>query len=368
MRGGREGERVGWSISSLITTRSQPGHDPTTIAVLRNEVRPREVCSGVMTKQRLSLTALSLAASLALFAGCGVGSSAPGGFPQPAATMAAEGQPEDRSGGGAVPEAPTDPAAERQVARTGSISVSVTDVLAAAQQLRVLAESAGGLVTAENIVTTAAGSTASSRVVVAVPSDALGATMDAIAKLGELRTRTVTATDVTTQVVDVEARIKTLRESIERIRALMDRTGSIGDIARVESELTQRQSELEAMLAEQKSLKDRVALAPITVTLLAPGQVTTANPLWDGLVDGWEAMIASVAALLRLVGALVPFVALLALVAAPLLWWRRRMRARPGVSTPPAQPEAPTQPAQPVATPQAPETPQPPPEGGASDQ
>lgn len=218
---------------------------------------------------------------------------------------------------------------ERQIARTGALTLRCEDVTVTADRLRELAESLGGFVSTESVWTSERVTpSGTSRIVFSVPATSMDRFMAEAAKAGELVTRSTTAKDVTEQVVDVEARIKTLRESIERIRALMNKAGSIADIAKVESELTRRQSELEALLATQKALQSQVERSTVSVTLLRQGQSDTdPNPLWQGLVRGWEALLNSIAALLMTIGAVLPFAAIGVLAGWPLVRFLRKRRA-----------------------------------------
>lgn len=241
----------------------------------------------------------------------------------------------------AVPRSPTEPgqgpSTERQVTRTGALTIRTGDVQQAAARLREIAQAHQGIVVDEQIHVV--GDTSEpTRVVISAPSASLTRVMDEAATVGEVLDRSVTATDVTDRVVDVDARIRTLRASIERIRTLMQRTGSIKEIASVEGELTERQGELESLLATQAALKNQVERAPITVTLVRPDQVTVpANPLVVGLVQGWEALQKSISVLLTVVGGVLPFALVGALIAWPLVH-RRRTRGSRGadnVSPPP---------------------------------
>lgn len=229
------------------------------------------------------------------------------------------------------------PTTDRQVARTAALSLRCADLNATAEQLRQLAESMGGYVASESIWTSANTASGNSRIVLSVPSENLDRFLTEAAKLGELVTRSVTARDVTEQVVDVDARIRTLRASIDRIRALMDKAGSVTEIARVEEELTRRQSELESLLAKQKALRNQVERAPVTVTLLRTGQSdTTQNPLLIGLSQGWDALQNSIAALFVLIGGLLPFALLAGAIGWPIVRrYRRRAAARKAASAEP---------------------------------
>ncbi|MFV0429345.1 MAG: DUF4349 domain-containing protein [Arachnia sp.] len=215
----------------------------------------------------------------------------------------------------------------RYVVRSGMITVRVKDVTAAAAQLRTLAHSHDGLVTNEYISTGEIHK--SSFVELSIPSQELDTIMDAAAEVGELESRSIVAEDVTGNVVDLESRIQTLRDSIQRLRGLMEQSGSVGDIAKVEAELTARQSELEALLAQQKYLQQSVEQATVSVTLLGPSEVATPNPILEGLQSGWSALLTSISMVLTLAGGLLPFLLLAALVAIPLwLRWKKAAPAR----------------------------------------
>ena len=141
---------------------------------------------------------------------------------------------------------------------------------------------------------------------------------------------TACAEPVTDEVVDTDARIRVLEASIARVTALMDRAGTVTEIAQVESELARRQAELESLTARQEYLSTITERATVWVTLQS-APVDTTNPFRAGLLGGWDALGASARALLVVVGALLPFAAVLALVGGPVVWWlSRRRSARAG--------------------------------------
>jgi len=299
--------------------------------------------------------AVAAAVLLLALAGC----ASPSSSEVPNVPVAAGGAPvgtggDAKSQDAATPAAGTysgASASERKVARTAQLTLAITDPARSAKEVRAAAEALGGYVSNENVVTEQKDGfyVQPSSVTVSVPSAKLDDALDALSKLGDVRSRVVTAADVTTQVVDIEARIKTLRESIARIEALMAKTGSVTEIATVERELTQRQSELESMVAQQQALADSVAMAPVTVTLRPAQTVSDPNPLWQGLSGGWAALLTSLRVLITVLGALLPFAVIALAVWLPIRWWRRRHRS---VIVPPAQgtppPAAPAAPAVPV--------------------
>lgn len=269
--------------------------------------------------------------SLLLLAGCSAGASAP------AAGDAAGGRVEPELGSVPMPAGePTEGGqfgTDPQIARTAMVELKVDDVEKAAGQLRALASSAGGQVLSENLIAAVADTSPSgSSLVLSVDSTKLDGTLDQLKSIGTIVSRVVTAEDVTTQVADVNARLKTLEASIDRLRELSERAGSIKELTELESELTSRIAERDSLVAQQKILAGRVAQSPITITLItAPpaGELETTG-FFGGLAAGWNALVATARMLLTVLGAVLPFVVVIGVVVVPVLLWRqRRNRPRP---------------------------------------
>lgn len=243
-----------------------------------------------------------------------------------------------------------DPAAAlRKVTRHADLSLRVTDLAAAASRIRAAATAAGGLVVAEQVSsdptptptarplddTTGSGaettrSTGSGTVTVSVPAARLDATLDELAKVGTVLSRETGTDDVTGTYVDTQSRVASMQASVARVRALMGRATKLSDIVSLEGELSRREADLEALQTQLATLKDAVALSPVTVRLttdVAPVPEPAPTGFVAGLTAGWRAFTSSVTVVLTGLGALLPFAGLAALVGVPaVLWWRRRPR------------------------------------------
>lgn len=231
--------------------------------------------------------------------------------------------------------------AAQMLARTANLSLKVKDLGEAATRVRAAALAAGGIVTAENLRSTSdAGTGMSGTISIAVPNSRLDDALDKLAVLGKVTDRQVTSEDVASQVVDTQSRIKTQRASVDRVRALMAQATKIEQVVALESELAQREADLEALESGLASLKDRVAMSPIVVSLfttkapLAPLAADTG--FLTGLRNGWHAFTAATAALLTVLGGVLPFAIFFAVVGYPLWVWSRRRAARRGPRTPAA--------------------------------
>ncbi|HEU0238666.1 MAG TPA: DUF4349 domain-containing protein [Micromonosporaceae bacterium] len=273
--------------------------------------------------------------------GTGESDQVPGGA---AATDGSTGNRSTNGGGtaGKPGAAPVQPAQlQRSIIHNGQITLRVDDVDEQAARITALAAGANGYVGGDDRTIDANRSTAT--LTLRIPADRFDATLNAIAGYGTEESRVVTTQDVTDQVIDVTARLRTQQASVDRIRALLAQAKTVGEIVSIESELTQRESDLESLEAQQAHLGDLTALSTITVTLLGPQAKVVATKhkpagFLGGLDRGWHAFVASIVWLLMVIGAILPFAALLGAIAWLVRVLQRRIQARrmPALATAPA--------------------------------
>jgi len=125
----------------------------------------------------------------------------------------------------------------------------------------------------------------SARLVLRVPSTSLDASLDSLARIGKVESRSITATDVTDEARDLDARVATLRATRDRLRQLLERAASVSDIAAVETQLARVQQDLESLEGRQKSLRTNVALSELSVSIeqrhvLGPLGLVAAGLAW----------------------------------------------------------------------------------------
>jgi len=214
-------------------------------------------------------------------------------------------------------------ATDRSIVRNATVTVEVDEVGRSAAQVREIAASLDGVVAQED---TALSDSAEPRswLVVRVPADALDTALVRLAELGDVVQQGGSTDDVTGQVVDLQARIESQQASVERVRALLAEAESLGDVVTIEAELTRRQADLEALQAQAALLADQVALATVTVTLIEPS--TSTGGFGDGLRAGWDAFVRSAQTLATGLGAILPFLAVLAVILLPIAVLVRRRR------------------------------------------
>jgi hypothetical protein len=242
---------------------------------------------------------------------------------------------------------------DRRIARTAALSVQVKDIARAAAAVRAAAAAVQGIVVSEQmggvgdprpVPLAGSGFGGFGTLTLSVPAAQLDATLDQLARVGTVLSRSTSSQDVTDQYVDTESRVKSMTASLDRVRSLMARATTIGQVVTLESELSRREADLESLQAQLAELKGSVERSTVTVSLSTP--VAAAAPgdtgFLAGLRGGWHAFKASATAVLTFFGAVLPFAVLVALLGWPALWWRRRRQAATVTASPaPAAPGAP---------------------------
>ncbi len=236
--------------------------------------------------------------------------------------------------------------AGRDIIYRGAIEVKVKDLARAVARAESLALDVDGVVFSEQTSADPSHPKAGdATLTLRVPPTQFAATLDALGRLGKELSRNRSAEDVTTQVADVDSRVRTQERSVERVRALLAKANTIGEVVSIESELSRREADLESLQAQLARLKDVTDLATIDVSIYSPrpgGQAVHETDqnlgFLSGLRGGWDAFVAIVLVGLTVLGAVIPFVVTAALVGLPA-YLLLRSRLPPGPTATPATPD-----------------------------
>ncbi len=209
--------------------------------------------------------------------------------------------------------------------RVASLTVAVKgapNVARQADAADAIALTAGGDVDSDDRTS---GRHASANLLLRVPPAALQPTLRQLAKLGDERFRKLSTTDVTQEVADVGSRIASARDSIKRLRVLYASAQKVRDVIQIENELNTREAALESLQARQRSLSLETADATINLSLVTAAKKKAAvvhhkpakhrGGFVGGLDRGWDGFVAAAVWVAGAVGTVLPFVALLAILA-----------------------------------------------------
>ncbi len=312
-----------------------------------------------MTRMRTSaaVAGVFLAAAV-LLSGCSAGNgsdsasdSASGRAPDQGSAAAPESKPGQGQAGQGQPgtDSKGAPAAQptisRAIIKTGSLAVEVEHDKVSGQRQKAIGVITGlrGQVASEDTTSDNDGRITRANLVLKVPTGSYETAIERLSGLGKRTSIHQESSNVTEQVVDVDSRIASQRASLNRMRALLAKATTIGDVVSVESELTRREADLEALLAKQKNLSLQTELATLTLTLAEKGKEPVVEKAEDpgflsGLRGGWDAFTATFSALATAFGAVLPFLIAFLLIGYPIWRFRTRFRRPPAPAVATAAP------------------------------
>ena len=223
----------------------------------------------------------------------------------------------------------------RAVISTGQVTIHTKSISRARAEVIRLVSSWDGVVADEQTSSNARGRAVESTLTLRVPTARFAAAMAAFADLGDVEQQSRKSEDVTTKVIDNDARVRAAERSIRQIEALLGRAEKLSDIIAIESDLARRQADLDSLKSQQAYLADQTSQSTINVYLSLPSKVPPAKAethgFLAGLSSGWTALGSATVATLTVVGALLPFAVLLTVLGVPI-WLVVRRRLAGGVS------------------------------------
>jgi len=209
-----------------------------------------------------------------------------------------------------------------------TVDVRRGGVPAAADRAGTIALGAGGEIDADNRTS---GRFATASLQLRVPPEALQSVLRQLSGLGHESSRALSTTDVTQKVADVKSRVQSAQDSITQLRTLYASAHKVSDLIAIESELNSREADLESLQAQQRTLQRQTAMSTIGLTLQTatpaaskPVQHHHRGGFLGGLERGWDGFVSAATWVATALGTVLPFLALLAVLAlAGRLLWRR---------------------------------------------
>jgi hypothetical protein len=180
--------------------------------------------------------------------------------------------------------------ADQKIIKTGDISIEVPDVTKALARVRAMALQLGGYVGGSQAGTRDEPATLTLR----IPADRFE---DALARLheldGDVVVEATSEQDVTSAVVDLEARITNLQASEKQYRTLLGQAVKVEDILAVQTRLDDVRGQIEQLQAQHKELSGLADLSTLSVTLI-PSALQQAAGNWDPgktIADAFAALV-----------------------------------------------------------------------------
>lgn len=161
---------------------------------------------------------------------------------------------------------------ERLIIRNGSISLSVDDTISAQAAIEGIVNglaAQGAFIVSSNEYGGTSGKPYIS-MNIRVPADQFDSVMNQIedmATQGTTPSVSTSAQDVTSQYVDLQARLESLQAARDRLLQLMQNADTTEDLLMAEQQLTQREAEIESLKGQMQYLSESAQLSAISIDL-----------------------------------------------------------------------------------------------------
>ena len=228
---------------------------------------------------------------------------------------------------------------DQSIIKTGSITIEVENLETGVEAVAEIAEGLGGSVASQHI-SEYSGTNRNGYLSIDVPADRFDDAFDELSGLGTVRSDERSKDDVTTQHVDLQARVAALQTSVDRLTDMLANAATTSDLLDIERMLSERQANLDGLEAQLRSLEGRVAESNIQVMLSEPSVLPGGGPqsFWDALKVGLASIGSFAASAVIVLGVALPWLVALAIIAAIIVIPLRNRRKRRAATQNPANP------------------------------
>lgn len=191
------------------------------------------------------------------------------------------------------------------IARTAQLTIVVKDFDTSQKRLEEILKLHGGYL---GEMTTTAPEAADRKLsaTLRVPSSQLDSAIAQVKELGHVESESQSGEEVTSQYIDLQARLTNARNTEQRLTELLRRqTGKLDEVVTVEEKISEVREQIERMEAEQKNLGERVDFGTLSVSLteqrktqlqVVPPSVGT--QIHNAAVEGYGSVVDGVIGLL----------------------------------------------------------------------
>ena len=174
---------------------------------------------------------------------------------------------------------------------TAYLSIETKDYDWAYQQLNDTLSSVDGYLESSSEYTDSTDSTRTLSLTLRVPESSYDAFVDAAEQAGSVTSKSESADDVTTQYMDIEARLDNLTAQRTRLQELQASADSLTDLLQIESSLSDVQYQIESYQSQLNWYSQQVSCCTVNITLDEVETLTTgtsfAARLADAAKNGW---------------------------------------------------------------------------------
>ncbi len=220
-----------------------------------------------------------------------------------------------------MPVSPEPPSGTAKLVKNASLSLLVSNITAAADQITIIRTQFNGQPGNANFNEYVRGGR-SGNITIWIPSEHFDEALAAIKKLAlRVENENINVNDVSAQYVDLSSRLKNLHAAEAQYIEIMKRSGKISEVLDVTRELNSTRMQIEQIQGQLDYLSHQVALSSINITLLEEATPGSATNEWRPLTVVKEAAKQTLSDLTHLIDLVLIFLVRLPLLLITLAFW-----------------------------------------------
>ncbi len=214
---------------------------------------------------------------------------------------------------------------ETKIIKNAYLNIEVQDFAIASQKAEGLAKKYNGYLS-NSEARTDQNDKHSGTLTIRVADEFYDAIIAELSTLGEVKSKTQNADDVTEEFIDLEARLNNSKAHEKRLLEMFEDAKNVNEMLQVERELSRVRQDIETMQGRLNYLKNRVSMSTITVYIYEETPVVQEWGIWQAIKDSLNNMLATLRWLIEFVGLVLPL-----LIFGGAIWmlirWIRRKRS-----------------------------------------
>jgi len=222
----------------------------------------------------------------------------------------------------------------RMIIKSGTMSIETEKYDESANQITDYVKKAGGFVTNSSSSVNASGKKQGS-LTIRINSDKYDQMVKDMNNFGKILNSQINGNDVTSEYIDLQARLTTQGELEKRLLNLLnEKTARLTDVVDVEQKLSNVREEIEKIQGRMKFLKNQTEFSTLTVSIYEPSLMTTSSgggffyELGQGFSRGLKGFTEILSGIITLTIALLPILVILAALAYATILIIRKAKAR----------------------------------------
>ncbi len=154
-------------------------------------------------------------------------------------------------------------------------------------------------------------------ITIRIPVNNFESALTELTKLGKVQDVQTNSEDVTSQYVDLKARLSSREALKSRLMLLLSKTDKIGELLQIQDRVSSVEQEIESIKGEMKYLEGMSAYSRINVRISGKGNIISNgadSPFVEGLKRVWEAIQQAVLWIILFFGVSIPILAVILLL------------------------------------------------------